>query len=129
MEFTNTSEFKNPESIYKVGQYLDTLFKQSNAILDLNSTDTLQVELEGIDVRLIGFGYIRVHGLCQMKVKYHNFSKTYCVDITDADKNSPVSSNAFVTRKTATRILASAAIREVIEQFFVDLQTLQNETQ
>lgn len=128
IEFTNISEFNTPNCIYKVKEYLEILFKQSGVILDLSATDTLQVRFEGIDVRLIGFGYIRVHGLCQMKMKYNNFTKTYCIDITDADKNSPISPNAFVTRKTATRIMASTSIREVIEQFFVDLKTLQNES-
>jgi len=59
-----------------------------------------------------------------MKIKYHNVLKTYCIDITDADKNSPISPNAFVTRKTATRIMASVSIREVIEQFFVDMRSI-----
>jgi len=121
IEFTNTSEFTNPNCIFKVSQYVDTLLKQSGATLDSTSTDTLQVRLEGIDARLIGFGYIRAHGLCQIKVKYHGLEKTYCSDITDADKNSPISPNALVTRKTATRIIASASMREVIEHFFADL--------
>jgi len=108
IEFTNSSEFVNPNCIYKVSQYVDTLFKQSGATMDSTSTDTLQVRFEGIDARLIGFGSIRAHGLCQLKIKYHNITKTYCVDITDADKHSPISPNAFVTRQTATRIIASA---------------------
>lgn len=122
LEFTNTSEFAGPESIYKISQYIDTLFKAAGARINPASKDTLRVRLEGIDSRLIGFGYIRVHGLCQIKVDYQTLHKVYCVDITDADKNSPVSSNALVTRKTATRIMASAAIRDVIEQFFADLK-------
>lgn len=123
IEFTNTSEFTSPNCIYKVSQYVDTLFKQAGATIDPTSTDTLQIKFEGIDSRLIGHGYIRAHGLCQMKIKYQNIIKTYCVDITDADKNSPISPTAFVTRKTATRIMASASIREIIEQFFVDLKS------
>ena len=122
LQFTNASEFKSPSTIYKVKEYLDTLFLQTGAVIDSNATDTVQVRLEGIDSRLIGFGSIRVHGLCQMKIKYKGKTKTYCSDITDADKNSPISSKAFVTRLTATRILTSASIREVIEQFFVDLE-------
>jgi len=39
--------------------------------------------LEAIDSRLIGFGYIKIHGLCQIKVKYKGFNKTYCIDIKD----------------------------------------------
>ena len=123
MQFTNTSEFESPGTIYKVKEYLDTLLRQAGAVIDSTSTDTIQVRLEGIDTRLIGFGNVRVHGLCQMKIKYHGKTNTYCTDITDADKHSPISKNAFVTRLTATRILTSASIREVIEQFFMDLKT------
>ena len=123
MQFTNTSEFESPGTIYKVKEYLDTLLRQAGAVIDSTSRDTIQVRLEGIDSRLIGFGNVRVHGLCQMKIKYHGKTNTYCTDITDADKHSPISKNAFVTRLTATRILTSASIREVIEQFFMDLKT------
>jgi hypothetical protein len=124
LEFTNTSEFASPSCIYKIEQYLDTLLSQNGANIDSTSNDILQVRLEGIDTRLIGFGKIKVHGLCQMKFNYHDFSKTYCIDIVDGDKHSPLGSNAFVTRKTATRYLTSAAIREVIEQFFSDFQSM-----
>lgn len=124
IDFTNESEFVSPSSIYKVSEYVEKLFKETGATIDSSSTDIIQIRLEGIDARLIGFGNIRAHGLCQMKVMYHNIAKVYCVDITDEHKNSPISSNSFVTRKTATRVFASAAIREVIEQFFVDLKSV-----
>ena len=91
--------------------------------MDSTSTDTLHVNLQAIDSRLIGVGNISAHGLCQMKIKYHDHIKTYCTDITDSDKNSPISPTAFVTRLSATRIFASASIREVIEQFFIDLKS------
>jgi hypothetical protein len=122
IQFTNTSEFADANTIYIVKQYFDTLFKQSGAIIDSSSSDLLQARLEGIDARLIGFGSVRAHGLCQIKIKYQEHEKTYCVDITDADKHSPVKPTAFVTRKTGTRIIASASIREVIEQFLIDLK-------
>ena len=57
------------------------------------------------------------------RILQENMIKHDCIDITDADKNSPISPNAFVTRKTATRIMASASIREIIEQFFIDFKT------
>ena len=125
LEFTNTSEFFSPDCIHKVSKYIDTIFMESCAIIDSNSIDTLKVRLEGIDARLIGHGNVRVHGLCQMKIEYHDFTKTYCIDITDADKNSPISSNAFVTRLTATRIMASVSMREIIEQILFDLKLLE----
>ena len=124
LDFTNTSEFASPKCIYKVGQYIDSLFSQSGAILDTTAIDTVKVRLEGIDTRLIGFGIVRVHGLCQMKMTYHDFTKTYCIDITDKDPNSPVSSNAFVTRLTATRIISSIAMRGIIEQILADLKSI-----
>ena len=75
VEFTSTSEFESPECIYKLGKYADTLLKQSNALLDLSSSDTLQIRLQGIDSRLIGFGYIVAHGLCQISVRYRDQTK------------------------------------------------------
>ncbi|MEO6453809.1 MAG: hypothetical protein ABIN97_07060 [Ginsengibacter sp.] len=59
-----------------------------------------------------------------MKINFKNISKTYCIDITDKDKHSPIGGNAFVTRKTATRVITSAAIREVIEQFLSDFKAI-----
>lgn len=125
IEMTNTPEFKNPATIYKVQEYWERLLKKAGATLDTTSTDVVNINLEGIDARLIGFGSIRAHGLCQMTVTYRGVTKTYCIDITDEDRHSPVSSKALITRKTATRIIASAAIREVIEKFFVDLKSYQ----
>jgi hypothetical protein len=121
ISFTNTSEFASPGFIFTVGQYIDTLLRQSKAILDTMSTDTLKIKLQGFDVRLIGAGYVRVHGLCQIAIEYHHELRTFCTDITDADKNSPIGPSAIVTRKTATRIMASAAVREVVEQMINDL--------
>lgn len=124
LELTNTSEFSKPDCIYFIEKYVDTIFRQSNLVPDSSAIDTVRVWLEGIDARLIGFGAIRAHGLCQVKIAYRDILKTYCVDITDEDKHSPISKNAFVTRLTATRIIASASVREILEQFLYDLKTL-----
>lgn len=121
--FTNSSEFVTPNYINKIRTYFDTLFTQSGIVIDSSSKDVLQVRFEAFDVRLIGFFSVRAHGLCQMKMNYRGKTKTYCIDITDADKNSPISPNAFVNRQTGTRIIASAAIREIIEQFLVDFKS------
>jgi hypothetical protein len=120
--FTNTSEFKGPGGTHVVAEYLDSLFTAANCDLDSTADDVLYVTLEGMDARLIGFGSITAHGLCQMSVQWKHFSHTYCVDITDKDPHSPISSHAFVTRKTGTRIIMSAGIREVIEQMLTNMQ-------
>lgn len=120
----NISEFADTKSIYKVAKYIDTILKQSNIVIDTASNELIEIRLEALDSRLIGFGYIKVHGLCQIKVIFKEENKTYCIDIKDGDKNSPIGSNALVTRKSGTRIMGSASIREVIERFLVDLRTM-----
>ena len=120
--FTNTSEFEGPGGTHVVAEYLDSMFTAANCVVDSTADDVLHVTLEGMDARLIGFGSITAHGLCQMSVQWRNFSHTYCVDITDKDPHSPISSHAFVTRKTGTRIIMSAGIREAIEKMLTDMQ-------
>ena len=122
MGFTHTSEFETPECIYKLGEYADTLLRQSNAFADPAAADTLLIRLQGFDARLTGTGIVRAHGICQVEVKYREVTRVYCSDLTDADPHSPISPNAFVTRKTATRVMASAAMREVIEMLITDLE-------
>ena len=120
--FTNTSEFEGPGGTHVVAEYLDSMFTAANVVVDSTADDVVHVTLEGMDARLIGFGSITAHGLCQMTVQWKNFSHTYCADITDKDPHSPISSHAFVTRKTGTRIIMSAGIREVIEKMLTDMQ-------
>ena len=79
-------------------------------------------EQAALDARLIGFGSITAHGLCKMSIVWKGNTHNYCVDITDKDPHSPISSHAFVTRKTGTRVIASAAIREVVEKIITDLE-------
>ena len=121
---TNNSEFKDSRSIHTVKNYIEKIFKEANINIDSLSRSTLEVSLDALDGRLLGFGYIKVHGLCQMTFKYMNVERTYCIDIVDGDKNAPLGNNDFVTRKTAMQYMLSASIREVIEQFLNDLNIL-----
>jgi hypothetical protein len=123
-EITNTSEYAGESGADVVCNYLQTLFPQANLIIDSNAIDTLKMSIKALDARLFMHFSGTVHGLCQIHVQLGNFNKTYCRDITDKDDHSPVSSNALVTRNGATRIMLSAAVREVIEQFFIDLQAM-----
>jgi hypothetical protein len=124
VEINNMSEFAGQHGALAVKEYFQTLSAQSGIILDSIASDTLKVYLEALDSRLIGFGSITAHGLCKMIMKYKDFFKSYCTDITDKSPHSPINKNALVTRKTATRVIQSASIREVIEAFFVDLLNL-----
>jgi hypothetical protein len=124
VELTNQSEFAGPAGAQKVVEYFDTLFRQSGFMPDSTAADTMKVKIDALDNRLIGFGSITAHGLCRMSITWGNFFKTYCVDITDKDPHSPIGKNAFVTRKTASRVIQSASIRETIEQLLTDLKAI-----
>jgi hypothetical protein len=121
----NLTEFNEKRFIYEFGEYVDSIFKQANIKIDSMATNKVEISLEAIDSRLIGFGKIVAHGLCQLKIDYNGVSKIYCTDITDSNKNAPISSNSFVTRKTAIRLMGSASIRESLEQFLIDLKKVQ----
>ena len=123
VEINNQSEFVGARGARAVQYYWAKLIPEANMVLDSTATDTVRVHLEALDSRMVGHFSIRAHGLCQMRIQHRGVSKTYCVDITDKDPHSPVSRHALVTRLTATRIITSAAIREVIEQFFIDVKT------
>ncbi len=122
IELEHISEFSTPQTIFKLQQYVDSIFLQSGIVIDANNDNVLKIRLEAVGSRLIGFGSIDVHGLCQMKIEFNEFQKIYSTDIMDGDKNSPLGRRAFVTRKTASRLMTSAAIRECLEQFLVDLK-------
>ncbi|CAM3605092.1 hypothetical protein ELOC111193_13205 [Elizabethkingia occulta] len=121
ISLTNSSEFKNEQGIVKVSEYINKLFTDSGIIIDKDAPEEYEISLMALDTRLIGFGNIDVHGLCQIKVKHNGTEKIYCTDIQDGDKNAPLSKSSFVSRKTATRLMMSAAIRETIENIIRDM--------
>lgn len=123
VELSNSSEFKGEQGIVKVWEYINKLANDSKLIIDKDASDEYQIRLMALDTRLIGFGSIDVHGLTQIKVVHNGTEKIYCTDLQDGDKNSPLSKSSFVSRKTATRFMMSASIRETIEKFFKDLST------
>ena len=122
VEINNKTELKAEQGTVKVWDYLNKLFLQSKIVIDSTATVELEVRITALDCRLIGFGQVAVHGLCQMEFKYKGITKTYCTDIEDGDANAPLSKTSFVSRKTATRFMASASIRETIEKFLTDLK-------
>jgi len=122
VELTNTSEFKSEQGIAKVWEYINKLANDSKLIIDKDATDEYEIRLMVLDTRLIGFGSIDVHGMSQIKVTHNGVEKIYCTDIQDGDKNAPLSKSSFVSRKTATRFMMSASIRETIEKFLTDLK-------
>ena len=122
LKIENTSELASAQTIFKLKEYIDSLFSQAHIVIDSSAINRIEIKLQAIDSRLIGFGKIKVHGLCQLKIKTGSIEKIYCSDIVDGDKNAPLGSNAIVTRKTASRFMASAAIRECLEQFLFDLK-------
>ncbi|MFY7813724.1 MAG: hypothetical protein ACOVRK_00915 [Chryseobacterium taeanense] len=120
---TNSSEFKDDQGIVKVWEYLNKLANDSKLVIDKDATDEYEIRLMALDTRLIGFGSIDVHGMTQIKVTHNGVEKIYCTDLEDGDKNAPLDKSSFVSRKTATRLMMSASIRETIEKFLKDIST------
>ncbi len=103
-------------------EYIQTMIKESNGILDTKSETKIKLKLEALSFKLIGFGYIVAHGFIQFEVKSDYLDKRYCSDMTDKDEDAPLKWYSFVTRKTASRIMVSGSSRRAIEELLVDLQ-------
>ena len=123
-EINNTSEYAGESGVNVVCEYIQTLFPEANLIVGSAATEVLKINIEGLDCRLFGSPYITPHSLCQLHCQLNNLNKTYCCDITDKDEHTPISRWALVERSTATRVMLSASIREVIEQFLKDLKEM-----
>ncbi|HEX7755153.1 MAG TPA: hypothetical protein VF421_07420 [Niabella sp.] len=112
---TNQTEFTKEQGIAKVWLYINKLFKDANLIIDSSANGS----------REIGFGKITVHGLCQVSVIQNGITALYCTDLADGDKTAPLRKSSFATRKTAMRLMVSAAIRDTIEKILTDLSNRQ----
>ena len=67
-------------------------------------------------------GAFEVHIKINGQEAYQHYAGPISMDITDKDPQSPISSHAFVTRKTGTRIIMSAGIREAIEEMLTGME-------
>lgn len=123
VEITNSSEFAGEQGIAKVWEYINKVANDSKLVIDKNAPDEYEIRLMALDSRLIGFGSIAAHRLTQIKVTHNGIEKIYCTDLEDGDKNAPLSKSSFVSRKTATRLMMSASIRDTVEKFLSDLKT------
>ena len=121
-ELTNQTEFKKDEGIAKVWLYVNKLFGNANIVIDSSASDSMEIRLQALDCREIGFGKVSVHGLCQVAVTRNGSTSTYCTDLADGDKTSPLGKSSFVTRKTAMRFMVSAAIRNTIEEILIGMK-------
>lgn len=102
-------------------QYVTQFVENNNGSIDGASLNQVTFELEALSFRLVGAFYIVMHGFVQVRVSTPNFSKVYCADMTDHDQDAPLKWYSLVTRKTATRLIVSGAVRRVLEDIMTDL--------
>jgi hypothetical protein len=120
------SEFEGANGYNFFLTYFITLVHNANGIIDSirkSKDKSIDLEIEIISPKLIGFVYIKVHGLCQITAKTEFFTKTYCCDIEDGDETAPLEWYSIDTRKSALRKMTSAAIRDCIESLISDLES------
>lgn len=100
---------------------LTAMIQGSNGKIDPASLNRIVVDLEGVSFKLIGAIYAVGHGFVQFKVTSPSLNKTYCADMTDNDDDAPLKWYSLVTRKTASRLMVSGAMRRAAESFVREL--------
>ena len=127
IECSGTELDRNTELEGKTGydyftNYLKAMTEYNNGVVNPNSMDTIYVDLQAISSQIFGFGYLRVFGDTKFTVNYKGNVKSYCAEVGDGDKDSPLGKMDFDTRKGAMRKLASASTRKALEEFMEDIQ-------
>ena len=129
---TNESIQRDSELEGKLGSdyFSDYITKLSSESYEAGIPDTVLIDLEVLTPAMIGFGFVKVHGIVQFKVYRKKFTKSYCVDIKDGDSESPINTFSFDTRRGAMRKMMSAALTKVGQEFLEDYELeLKNERQ
>jgi hypothetical protein len=93
---------------------------ESSSVAVSQTMDTVKIELEVLSPKLLGFIFVKVHGLVQYTAKCRYFTKRYCSDLKDGDPDSPVGSFSLDTRRDAMRKIMSASVLRVTSAFIQD---------
>jgi len=116
------SELEGALGVQFFENYLKAMTEYSSGSIGVSSGDPVRVELEVLSPLMVGFGYVRVHGIVQFNVISDKIKKRYCSDMVDGDKDAPFGKYAVTTRRHAMRKMVSGSARRALEEFFSDLQ-------
>jgi hypothetical protein len=101
--------------------YLRAFINNCNGIYDSASADTLILELEAFDSKIIGFGWGRVFAYVQFKAQYRQFTNSYCLELGDGDPGAPLGKASLSFRDSAPYIMVSGCTRLLFERLIADL--------
>jgi hypothetical protein len=116
------SELEGELGIQFFEDYLKAMTEYGSGSIDTSSGEPIRVELEVLSPKMVGFVYVRVHGLVQFNVISDKIKKRYCSDMVDGDPDAPFGKHAVATRRHAMRKMVSGSARRALEEFFTDLQ-------
>lgn len=86
-----------------------------------NRKEKILIHLNAISFSLTGFIKITVHGVVDFSTTSNVIQKTYSVNMKDGDNDAPLGKNSFATRKTASRLMVSGALRRAMNLYIRDL--------
>ncbi len=118
------SELEGKLGLDVFSNYLITLTDSCLGKIDSLSNNIFNIELKTIGPNLPEYGGSTVYGFVQFNISSKFINKTYCSQIKDGDDGAPLGKFSFATRKTAMRLMVSAACRNAIEEFLIDISKL-----
>lgn len=114
------TELEGPPGQQLVQEYVLQTVPAKNGQIIANGMP-VEVDLQAIAYHASGTANITLHGLVQLKVSAGNAVRTYCVNQTDGDPDSPLHWYLFDSRQDKSRKLASAAVRKAVGEMLKDL--------
>lgn len=115
------TELEGDRGMQLLKQYIEQSIVNANGQIAKVSSNIVRIELMAISFNLSGVVNITATGVSQIAMTYKNQTKSYCSLASDADKNSPLKWYSFETRKDASRIISSFAIRQTVDKLLQDL--------
>ena len=101
--------------------YLKRSIESANGKIVDHGHRVIIVSLDVISFDVSGFLQVTVEGVAQLTINSSFGPKTYCRRISDKDPGAPLKWNSFDSRRGASRKMASAALRLVVDDLLSDL--------
>jgi hypothetical protein len=121
-EIDRNTELEGHRGIQLLKEYIEQSIMNANGQISESSSNIVHIELMAISFNLSGFVDISSTGVSQILVKYKKKTKSYCSQVSDKDKNSPLKWYSVETRKNISRKISSFAMRVNIDKLLQDLK-------
>ncbi len=121
IQLDRETELEGKKGVTLFEEYAKFIIEQAGGRITSSCPDVLTISIEGLSFSLIGVGYIVPHGLVQFRSSLDGREQSYCTDMTDRDEDSPIGQYSLRTRRNASRMIVSGALRRTLEEMVSDL--------